>query len=126
MFFDILILINMIFVFLQFSEDIEWFFLVAYLIEIFLKIYECGLIKFVNDYWNVFDSLIVFSGIIAGLVDEITGASESKSGGAGIFEIVLILRSLRLIKFVASVHRYIIHILKYPSFISLLTNRFLF
>ena len=70
----------MIFVFARFNERIEWFFLVAYLIEIMMKIWECGLVRFVNDYWNVFDSVIVFCGIIAGIVDEASGASESNSG----------------------------------------------
>lgn len=43
----------MIFVFLEFNENIEWLFLIAYLIEIFLKIYESGIVKFANDYWNM-------------------------------------------------------------------------
>lgn len=75
----------MIFVFLPISEKIEWFFLVAYLIEIVMKIWESGFVKFVNDYWNIFDSVIVFCGIIAGIVDEASGASENENS-SGLFQ----------------------------------------
>ncbi|RNA14534.1 two pore calcium channel 1-like [Brachionus plicatilis] len=107
MFFDLMILFNIIFVIIDPNSGVEWFFLAGFMVEIMLKIYTDGIVEFIKKYWNIFDTIVILGGLIAGIVDALIPKSEDVKGGATeFFEIVLILRSLRLLKFVASINRF--------------------
>lgn len=53
MFFDLMILLNIIFVIIDPNSGVEWFFLIGFMIEILLKIYTEGIIEFIKKYWNM-------------------------------------------------------------------------
>jgi hypothetical protein len=41
-------------------NDLEWFFLSVFIIEVFLKMYAFGVNEYFHHRWNLFDFSIVF------------------------------------------------------------------
>jgi len=41
-------------------NDIEWFFLVVFVLEVLLKMYAVGVREYFHHRWNIFDFTIVF------------------------------------------------------------------
>ncbi len=53
LFFDFVIFLNIIFVVFNDRGDIEWAFLIIFVIEISLKVYAWGFKEFAADKWNL-------------------------------------------------------------------------
>ncbi|KAM3865216.1 two pore segment channel 3 [Diretmus argenteus] len=109
--YDVIILVNAVFIGLD-EEDpvisnLEWVFLVLYLLEILLKLYAFEPRAFFSrhNFWNWFDTIIVISALIATIIN---AAMESSGGYTSrqILDIVFILRILRLIRVVDSIKRF--------------------
>ncbi|TWW59204.1 Two pore calcium channel protein 1 [Takifugu flavidus] len=111
MVYDLIILVNAIFIGLDEDNpliaDSEWMFLSLYLLEILLKLYVFEPRAFFSRHnlWNWFDTIIVFSALIATVVNSAV-KSFGLYGSHQILDIVLILRVLRLVRVVDSVQRF--------------------
>lgn len=109
--FDLIILVNAVFIALDEENPLisnsEWFFLALYLLEILLKLYTHEPRAFFSrhNFWNWFDTVIVVAALIATIANS---ALKSSSGYTSrqILDIVFILRVLRLIRVVDSIHRF--------------------
>lgn len=109
--FDLIILVNAVFIALDEENPLisnsEWFFLAMYLLEILLKLYTYEPRAFFSrhNFWNWFDTIIVVAALIATIANS---ALKSSSGYTSrqILDIVFILRVLRLIRVVDSIHRF--------------------
>ncbi|OXB74297.1 UNVERIFIED_CONTAM: hypothetical protein H355_006826 [Colinus virginianus] len=109
--YDLIILINAIFIALDeespYISYAEWVFLALYIIEILLKIYTYEPRAFFgkNQFWNWFDTLIIFAALTATILNT-TLKSTTKYNSQRILDIVFILRVLRLIRIVDSIQRF--------------------
>ncbi|XP_065595546.1 uncharacterized protein LOC136050543 [Cyrtonyx montezumae] len=109
--YDVIILINAIFIALDeespYISYAEWVFLALYIIEILLKIYTYEPRAFFgkNQFWNWFDTLIIFAALTATILNA-TLKSTTKYNSQRILDIVFILRVLRLIRIVDSIQRF--------------------
>ena len=56
---NLLIIANAICLAVNFNE-LEWFFLTAFVIEALLKMYALGVSEYFHHRWNIFDFTIVF------------------------------------------------------------------
>ncbi|XP_072319541.1 two pore segment channel 3 [Eucyclogobius newberryi] len=109
--FDLIILVNAVFIALDEENPLisnsEWFFLVVYLLEILLKLYVHEPRAFFSrhNFWNWFDTVIVVAALVATVANS---ALKSASGYTSrqILDIVFILRVLRLVRVVDSIHRF--------------------
>uniref|UniRef100_A0A8C7WBP6 Two pore segment channel 3 n=1 Tax=Oncorhynchus mykiss TaxID=8022 RepID=A0A8C7WBP6_ONCMY len=108
--YDLIILVNAVFIGLD-EEDplianVEWAFLVLYLLEILLKLYSFEPRAFFSrhQFWNWFDTIIVITALIAMIINsalKLSGGYTSRQ----ILDIVFILRILRLIRVVDNIKR---------------------
>ncbi|KAM6298308.1 two pore channel protein 2-like [Aegotheles albertisi] len=109
--YDVIILINAIFIALDeetpYISYAEWVFLALYIIEILLKVYTYEPRAFFgkNQFWNWFDTLIIFAALTATILNT-TLKSTTKYNSQQILDIVFILRVLRLIRIVDSIQRF--------------------
>ncbi|CAM9903475.1 unnamed protein product [Bubo scandiacus] len=109
--YDVIILINAIFIALDeetpYISYAEWVFLALYIIEILLKVYTYEPRAFFgkNQFWNWFDTLIIFAALTATILNT-TLRSTTKYNSQQILDIVFILRVLRLIRIVDSIQRF--------------------
>ncbi|XP_075353184.1 mitotic checkpoint serine/threonine-protein kinase BUB1 [Mycteria americana] len=109
--YDAIILINAIFIALDeetpYISYAEWVFLALYIIEILLKVYTYEPRAFFgkNQFWNWFDTLIIFAALTATVLNT-TLKSTTKYNSQQILDIVFILRVLRLIRIVDSIQRF--------------------
>ncbi|KAM9382157.1 two pore channel protein 2-like [Phaethornis superciliosus] len=109
--YDVIILINAIFIALDeetpYISYTEWVFLALYIIEILLKVYTYEPRAFFgkNQFWNWFDTLIIFAALTATTLNA-TLKSTTKYNSQQILDIVFILRVLRLIRIVDSIQRF--------------------
>ncbi|KAM9562192.1 two pore channel protein 2-like [Guaruba guarouba] len=109
--YDVIILINAIFIALDeetpYISYAEWVFLALYIIEILLKVYTYEPRAFFgkNQFWNWFDTLIIFAALTATILNT-TLKSTTKYNSQQILDIVFILRVLRLIRIVDSIRRF--------------------
>ncbi|XP_009884299.1 PREDICTED: two pore calcium channel protein 1-like [Charadrius vociferus] len=109
--YDVVILINAIFIALDeetpYISYAEWVFLALYIIEILLKVYTYEPRAFFgkNQFWNWFDTLIIFAALTATILNT-TLKSTTKYNSQQILDIVFILRVLRLIRIVDSIQRF--------------------
>ncbi|XP_040467742.1 mitotic checkpoint serine/threonine-protein kinase BUB1 [Falco naumanni] len=109
--YDIIILINAIFIALDeetpYISYAEWVFLALYIAEILLKVYTYEPRAFFgkNQFWNWFDTLIIFAALTATILNT-TLKSTTKYNSQQVLDIVFILRVLRLIRIVDSVQRF--------------------
>uniref|UniRef100_A0A8B9C4P4 BUB1 mitotic checkpoint serine/threonine kinase n=1 Tax=Anser brachyrhynchus TaxID=132585 RepID=A0A8B9C4P4_9AVES len=109
--YDAIILINAIFIALDeetpYISYAEWVFLALYIIEILLKVYtyEPRVFFGKNQFWNWFDTLIIFAALTATILNT-TLRSTTKYNSQQILDIVFILRVLRLIRIVDSIQRF--------------------
>ncbi|XP_052639875.1 uncharacterized protein LOC128140339 isoform X1 [Harpia harpyja] len=109
--YDVIILINAIFIALDeetpYISYAEWVFLALYIIEILLKVYTYEPRAFFgkNQFWNWFDTLIIFAALTATVLNT-TLKSTTKYNSQQILDIVFILRVLRLIRIVDSIQRF--------------------
>lgn len=109
--FDFIILVNAVFIALDEENPLisnsEWFFLALYIMEIVLKLYtnEPRAFYSTHNFWNWFDTIIVVAALVATIANS---ALKSSSGYTSrqILDIVFILRVLRLIRVVDSIHRF--------------------
>uniref|UniRef100_A0A4W5PYS3 Two pore segment channel 3 n=1 Tax=Hucho hucho TaxID=62062 RepID=A0A4W5PYS3_9TELE len=109
--YDLIILVNAVFIGLD-EEDplianVEWAFLVLYLLEILLKLYSFEPRAFFSrhQFWNWFDTIIVITALIAMIINsalKLSGGYTSRQ----ILDIVFILRILRLIRVVDNIKRF--------------------
>ncbi|KAI3385596.1 hypothetical protein SNEBB_004235 [Seison nebaliae] len=98
LFFDIIILLNGLFLALKLDEA-EYFFLSIFTLELLLKLYSYGFDEFRRKFWNIFDLFIVITALAAVIIEH-TQASLS------ILDIILIIRMLRLLKIFGSIKRF--------------------
>ncbi|XP_015712131.1 two pore calcium channel protein 1-like isoform X1 [Coturnix japonica] len=109
--YDVIILINAIFIALDeespYISYAEWVFLALYIVEILLKLYTYEPRAFFgkNQFWNWFDTLIIFAALTATILNT-TLKSTTKYNSQQILDIVFILRVLRLIRIVDSIQRF--------------------
>ncbi|POI32073.1 hypothetical protein CIB84_004175, partial [Bambusicola thoracicus] len=109
--YDVIILINAVFIALDeespYISYAEWVFLALYIIEILLKVYTYEPRAFFgkNQFWNWFDTLIIFAALTATILNT-TLKSTTKYNSQRILDIVFILRVLRLIRIVDSIQRF--------------------
>ncbi|XP_062427643.1 uncharacterized protein LOC134138260 [Rhea pennata] len=109
--YDVIILINAIFIALDeespYISYAEWVFLALYIIEILLKVYtyEPRIFFGKNQFWNWFDTLIIFAALTATILNT-TLKSTTEYNSQQILDIVFILRVLRLIRIVDSIQRF--------------------
>ncbi|XP_008939639.1 PREDICTED: two pore calcium channel protein 1-like, partial [Merops nubicus] len=109
--YDVIILINAIFIALDeetpYISYAEWVFLALYIVEILLKVYTYEPRAFFgkNQFWNWFDTLIIFAALTATILSA-TLQSTTKYNSQQILDIVFILRVLRLIRIVDSIQRF--------------------
>ncbi|XP_010215485.1 PREDICTED: two pore calcium channel protein 1-like [Tinamus guttatus] len=109
--YDVIILINAIFIALDeespYISYAEWVFLALYIIEILLKVYTYEPRTFFgkNQFWNWFDTLIIFAALTATILNT-TLKSTTEYNSQQILDIVFILRVLRLIRIVDSIQRF--------------------
>lgn len=123
-FFDTVIFLNSLFVAfdLNYYRQIELGVLVLFMIEISMKIYAFNLKNFLSKYWNSFDVLIVGSSFVFISV----GLWLQSTTVVGYGELVIILRVLRLSKWLKKVNRFnivvrtITNLLPYISLYSIL------
>lgn len=101
--FDLLILINAILIGLDVNEA-EWFFLTVFTLEILLKIYTFGFIRFIKQAWNVFDVVIIGSALVGAVYEEIIGTSHENKTMT--LDILLVLRVLRLVKLIRNFKKF--------------------
>uniref|UniRef100_A0A8C7TH42 Two pore segment channel 3 n=1 Tax=Oncorhynchus mykiss TaxID=8022 RepID=A0A8C7TH42_ONCMY len=106
--YDLIILVNAVFIGLD-EEDplianVEWAFLVLYLLEILLKLYSFEPRAFFSrhQFWNWFDTIIVITALIAMIINS---ALKLCYTSRQILDIVFILRILRLIRVVDNIKR---------------------
>ncbi|XP_067148978.1 uncharacterized protein [Apteryx mantelli] len=106
--YDVIILINAVFIALDeespYISYAEWVFLALYIIEILLKVYTYEPRTFFgkNQFWNWFDTLIIFAALTATILNT-TLKSTTEYNSQQILDIVFILRVLRLIRIVDSI-----------------------
>uniref|UniRef100_A0A8C7MJA1 Two pore segment channel 3 n=1 Tax=Oncorhynchus kisutch TaxID=8019 RepID=A0A8C7MJA1_ONCKI len=107
--YDLIILVNAVFIGLD-EEDplianVEWAFLVLYLLEILLKLYSFEPRAFFSrhQFWNWFDTIIVITALIAMIINS---ALKLCYTSRQILDIVFILRILRLIRVVDNIKRF--------------------
>lgn len=96
--FDLLILVNAILIGMHLDKA-EWFFLTVFTLEILLKMYTFGFVRFIQQAWNVFDVVIIGSALIGALAT--LDHSESMA-----LDIILVLRVLRLVKLIRSFKKF--------------------
>lgn len=101
--FDLLILVNAIVIGLDVNEA-EWFFLTVFTLEILLKIYTFGFVRFIKQAWNVFDVVIIGSAVIGTLYEVAIGASHNNRTLT--LDILLVLRVLRLVKLIRNFKKF--------------------
>ncbi|XP_013398841.1 two pore calcium channel protein 1 [Lingula anatina] len=101
-FFDFMIVVNAVFIGLS-LDDAEWFFLVLFAMEILLKMYAYGFRQFFSLFWNWFDFLVIFSALIATIIEALLQEWQDESNT---LDILLVLRVLRLIKIIGSIDRF--------------------
>jgi len=99
---DILIVANVILLIVDEKNSTEWFFLSAFILEIALKLYVYGFREFFSIYWNIFDILIIFAGLVVGIIEAVSLTGTNKE----FLEIILILRLLRLLKLFSNIQRF--------------------
>ncbi|CAG5119818.1 unnamed protein product [Candidula unifasciata] len=100
--FDILILVNAVFIAVD-LDDADWFFLSIFAVEIICKLYTLGGKEFFQRFWNVFDLLVIGAAFVASIVEKIIGDTEDERS---ILDILLVLRVMRLIKIFGSIKRF--------------------
>uniref|UniRef100_A0A8C6IZ82 Ion transport domain-containing protein n=1 Tax=Melopsittacus undulatus TaxID=13146 RepID=A0A8C6IZ82_MELUD len=106
--YDVIILINAIFIALDeetpYISYAEWVFLTLYITEILLKVYTYEPRAFFGktQFWNWFDTLIIFAALTATILNTTLNRYNSQQ----ILDIVFILRVLRLIRIVDSIQRF--------------------
>lgn len=84
---------------------LESIFLVLFNIEIALKIYTLGPVKFGSSTWNVYDCLVIWSASIFSIIMGAEKLADTKNAELSLvfFDMVLTLRVLRLLKLLTSV-----------------------
>ncbi|ESO94329.1 hypothetical protein LOTGIDRAFT_232558 [Lottia gigantea] len=101
-FFDFLIFINAFFIAFDVDKS-DWFFLVIFTIEIFLKVYTYGPKNFATRFWNIFDVLVIGAAVLASIIEIFIGASSEEFRT---LDVLLVLRVMRLIKLFGSIPRF--------------------
>lgn len=101
-FFDFAILVNAICIGMNF-EEAEWFFLAIFTLEILLKMYAHGPVKFFRSAWNTFDFFVILAAALATVVETING-QYSERGRT--LDFILVLRVLRLVRLIGSIERF--------------------
>ncbi|XP_064464034.1 uncharacterized protein LOC135375234 isoform X1 [Ornithodoros turicata] len=101
--FDLLILVNAIVIGLDIHEA-EWFFLTVFTLEILLKIYTFGFVRFIKQAWNVFDVIVIGSALIGAIYEEIIG--DSAINKRATLDVLLVLRVLRLVKLIRNFKKF--------------------
>ncbi|KAF7259816.1 hypothetical protein EG68_02559 [Paragonimus skrjabini miyazakii] len=87
------------------QDAIEWFFTVIFLVELICNYLACGGVRFFNDGWNIFDCVVVF----AALIGQILQAALTNIGviiPAGVTQVLLLTRLLRLLKVFSAVPKF--------------------
>lgn len=87
------------------QEAIEWFFTIAFLLELILNYLACGGVKFFKDGWNIFDCVVVFAALF-GQILQLVLSNLGISVPHGVTQLLLLLRLLRLLKVFSAVPQF--------------------
>ncbi|XP_067942025.1 two pore calcium channel protein 1-like [Watersipora subatra] len=101
-FFDFAITVNAVFIALDITEA-EWFFLALFTLEILLKLYVYGPVRFVSQLWNIFDVLVIGGAMI---VTSVEAADKEQKLEGETLDFILVIRVLRLVKIVNGFDRF--------------------
>lgn len=106
-FFDFMICANVILIALQAETRLivlDNVFLLLFSFEIIAKLYSYGRKKFMKSFWNVFDSLVISSAILLWLTINYTSVNRDFAEQG--YDIVMVLRVLRICKLLGNINRF--------------------
>jgi two pore calcium channel protein 3 len=109
--FDVVIVINAIFIGLDFEDKNEdkgeAVFLVLFNLEIAFKLYAFGFTGFLRRFWNVFDFLVIEAATMAEIIEAgKEAANEDWKPSQTALDILMVLRVLRLLKIIGGFDRF--------------------
>ncbi|KER27122.1 transporter, cation channel family protein [Opisthorchis viverrini] len=79
------------------QDVVEWFFTIIFFLELIMNYLACGGVRFFSDGWNIFDCLVVMGAMIGQLLQLIL-VNVGVHIPAGVTQLLLLLRLLRLLK----------------------------
>ncbi|XP_015781962.1 two pore calcium channel protein 1 [Tetranychus urticae] len=106
-FFDCLIVLNVALIAIYDNHrqlKLEYYLLTAFTFEIFAKLYAFGTHGFIKSFWNAFDFIVIGLAIVFWLLISSNYATEASLGRY--FDIVLVLRALRIGKIIGNIERF--------------------